>query len=30
VKDVRVTASARDLPGHVTERTEGKNHPRML
>jgi len=27
--NMRVTASARDLPGHVTERTEVKGHPLM-
>ena len=27
--NMRVTAAARDLPRHVTERTEVKGHPRM-
>jgi hypothetical protein len=27
---VTVTAAARDLPGHVTERLEVKGHPRVV
>jgi len=27
--NMRVTASARNLPGHVTERTKVKGHPLM-
>jgi hypothetical protein len=27
--NMRVTASAKDLPGHITERTELKGHPMM-
>ena len=27
--NMRVTVTARDLPGHVTERTELKGHPMM-
>jgi hypothetical protein len=28
-KDTRVTVAAKDLPGHLTERTEIKGHPMM-